>query len=69
MGVEKSIDLTATGPTIEEAISEAIARAGLTIRGITRFEVRRVNGEMSDGEIVYRVWVRIWFVVKEPLHE
>jgi flavin-binding protein dodecin len=69
MSVEKSIDLNATGTTIEEAVSTAIARAGLTIRGITSFEVKRTGGEVSGGDIVYRVWVRVWFVVKEPLHE
>jgi flavin-binding protein dodecin len=69
MSVEKSIDLTATGASIEDAISQAIARAGLTIRGITTFELQRVNGEVVGDEIVYRVWVRVWFVVKERLHE
>lgn len=69
MSVEKSIDLTATGPTIEEAVSQAVARAGLTVRGLTTFELKRVAGEVSEGEIVYRVWIRIWFVVKEHVHE
>ena len=37
MSVEKSIDLTATGATVEEAVAEAVHRASLTLRGVTGF--------------------------------
>jgi flavin-binding protein dodecin len=69
MSVEKSIDLFATGATVEEAVSEAIHRASLTIRGLTSFEVVRIEGSVDDGEVSYRVLVRVWFVIKEVLHE
>lgn len=69
MSVEKSIDLTATGPSIEEAVSEAVHRASLTLRGLTSFEIERIEGLVEDGEISYRVLVRITFVIKEQLHE
>lgn len=69
MSVEKSIDLTATGPTIEEAVSEAIHRASLTLRGLTGFEVERIEGVIEDGEVQYRVLVRVSFIIKEQLHE
>lgn len=69
MSVEKSIDLTATGPTIEEAVAEAVHRASLTLRGLTSFEIERIEGVVTDGEINYRVLVRISFVIKEQLHE
>jgi flavin-binding protein dodecin len=69
MSVEKSIDLFATGATVEEAVSEAIHRASLTIRGLTSFEVVRIDGSVDDGEVSYRVLVRVWFVIKEVLHE
>ena len=42
MSVEKSIDLTATGPTIEEAVAEAVHRASLTLKGLTTFEIERM---------------------------
>jgi flavin-binding protein dodecin len=67
--VEKSIDLTATGSTIEEAVAEAVGRASLTLRGITRFEVQRVEGLVADGDITYRVTVRVAFEIKEHVHE
>lgn len=69
MPVEKSIDLTATGPTIEEAVSQAIYRAGLTLQGLTSFEVERIEGVIDGPDIVYRVLVRVAFVIKEQVHE
>jgi flavin-binding protein dodecin len=69
MPVEKSIDLTATGSTVEEAVASAIARAGLTLRGLTGFEVERIEGTVDGGEITYRVLVRVSFVIKEHVHE
>lgn len=69
MPVLKSIDLTATGATIEEAVSEAIERASLTLQGLGSFEVQRIEGTIEDGEVTYRVVVRVSFVIKEQLHE
>ena len=70
MTVEKFIDLTATGPSIDDAVAAAVERAGLTLRGITGFEVSRIEGMLENGSgIVYRVHVRISFQIKEQLHE
>ena len=69
MAVEKSIDLTATGATIEEAVAEAIHRASLTVKGLSSFEVERIDGLIDDGEVSYRVRVRVTFVIKERVHE
>ena len=69
MAVEKSIDLTATGSTIEEAVAEAVHRASLTLKGLTSFEVERIEGIIEGGEVSYRVLVRIAFQIKEQIHE
>ena len=69
MAVEKSIDLTATGPTLDEAITEAVERARLTLRGLTSFEVERIEGLIGEDGFEYRVLVRISFQIKEQLHE
>lgn len=69
MSVEKSIDLTATGSSIEDAVAQAVQRASLTLRGVTSFEIERIDGLVEDGDISYRVLVRISFVIKEQLHE
>ncbi len=69
MSVEKSIDLTATGSTIEEAVASAIHRASLTLQGLTSFEVERIEGTTHGGEVEYKVLVRVSFVIKEQVHE
>jgi flavin-binding protein dodecin len=69
MAVEKSIDLSATGSTIDEAVSQAIHRASLTIQGLTTFELRSIQGTVEDEGVAYKVLVRVWFVVKERVHE
>lgn len=69
MSVEKSIDLTATGATIEEAVAEAIHRASLTVKGLTSFEVEHIDGSIDSGEPTYRVRVRVTFIIKERVHE
>jgi flavin-binding protein dodecin len=66
--VEKSIHLTATGATIEEAVAEAVNRASLTLEGITSFEVERVEGTVEGGRVTYRVRVRLSFAIKEQFH-
>ncbi|MGH2660400.1 MAG: dodecin family protein [Actinomycetota bacterium] len=68
MMVEKSIDLTATGPTIEDAVAEAVGRANLTLEGISSFEVERVEGTVEGGRLTYRVLVRVSFTLKEQFH-
>jgi flavin-binding protein dodecin len=69
MSVEKALDLTATASSIEEAVAQAIHRASLTLQGLTTFEVKSINGTVEDGEPVYRVEVRVNFIIKERLHE
>ena len=68
MAVEKAIELIGTGPTLQDAVTEAIDRAGLTIRGITSFEVEHVAGVVEEARITYRARVRVWFTVMEPVH-
>jgi flavin-binding protein dodecin len=69
MAIEKSIDLTATGPSVEEAVAEAVHRASLTLQGVSGFEVERIEGIVSGGEISYKVLVRVSFLIKEQVHE
>jgi flavin-binding protein dodecin len=69
MSVEKSIDLTATGPSLEEAVAEAVHRASLTLRGVTGFEIQRVEGIVDGDDITYKVLLRLTFIIKEQVHE
>jgi flavin-binding protein dodecin len=69
VSVEKSIDLTATGATIEQAVEEAVSRARLTLQGVSSFEIERIDGFVDEEDITYRVLVRVSFVIKEHVHE
>ena len=69
MSIEKSIDLTATGSSVEDAVAQAVERASLTLKGVSSFEVERIDGLVDGTEITYRVLVRVSFVIKEQLHE
>ena len=69
MSVEKSIDLTATGSTIEDAVEQAVHRASLTLKGLTGFEIERIEGTIAEGKPTYRVLVRVSFTIKEQVHE
>ncbi len=69
MTVEKSIDLTATGSTVEDAVARSVQRASLTLPGVSGLGVDRTEGTVADGDIAYRVRVRVTFVVKEHVHE
>jgi flavin-binding protein dodecin len=69
VSVEKSIDLTATGPSVEKAVAEAVHRASLTLRGVTGFEVERIDGIVDGAEITYKVLLRLTFTIKEQVHE
>jgi dodecin len=68
--VEKTIQLTGTSPNgVEEAIELAIARAGVTIRGLRRAKVRELRLELDENRISH--WVvelDVTFEIREELH-
>lgn len=69
--VEKSIELTGiSANSIEDAVSLAIARAGVTIDGILRADVLDVSASVEDGTVAaWRVRVKITFTIQDRLHE
>ncbi len=69
MMVRKAIDLAASGPTIESAVQEAIDRATTTLEGVTRFEVTKIAGELTDTGPVFDVQLTVWFNLLERMHE
>jgi flavin-binding protein dodecin len=68
--VEKTIQLTGTSTTgVQEAIELAIARAGVTIRGIRRARLRELRLEIDDNRISH--WIvelDVTFEILEELH-
>lgn len=68
MAVQKAVDLSGTGLSVDDAVAEAVDRAGLTLNGITRFEVVAVSGTVDGGRLRYEAHVRIWFTLLERVH-
>ena len=68
MSVDKAVELTGTGASIEEAVAEAIDRAGMTLDAITTFDVEHVSGVVDGNLVTYRVRVKVWFTLLERVH-
>ena len=68
MAVQKAVELTGTGTTVEDAVQEALDRAESTLEGITSFQVGEITGSVQDGRTVFRVELRVWFTLLDRLH-
>lgn len=68
VAVQKAVELTGSGTSVEDAVTEALDRAGLTLQGVTSFEVRRVSGTVDGSRVTYQVEVQVWFTLLEPVH-
>jgi flavin-binding protein dodecin len=68
--VEKTIQLTGTSPNgVQEAIELAIARAGVTVRGMRRARLRELRLELEGQRIAH--WIvdlDLTFEVLEEIH-
>jgi flavin-binding protein dodecin len=69
MAVRKSINICGSGPSIEAAVDEAMDRACTTLEGITRFEVTKISGDITNEGTVYDVELTVWFTLLERMHE
>ena len=67
MSVQKAIDLSGSGETIQDAVSEALDRARETLEGITKFEVKDITGAVEGPRTMYQVEIRVWFTVLERM--
>lgn len=67
-GVQKAIQLIATGTSIEAAVEEALDRAELTLDGINSFEVTKIRGRREETGVSYEVEVSVWFTLLERMH-
>jgi flavin-binding protein dodecin len=66
--VQKAVELVGTGSSIQDAISEALDRAQMTLEGVTSFEMVNVTGTLDGGSVEYRVELRVWFTLLERMH-
>lgn len=65
--VYKKVELVGSSPnSIEEAVSEALARAGETIRNMRWFEVTETRGQIVDGRVAHwQVTIKVGFTVED----
>jgi flavin-binding protein dodecin len=68
VAVQKAVELTGTGATVEDAVGEALDRARLTLEGITSFDLRQVSGVVEGARTTYQVEIRVWFTLLERMH-
>jgi flavin-binding protein dodecin len=68
VSVQKAVDLIGTGETIQDAVTEALDRARVSLEGITAFEVQRISGLVEGSVAAYRVELRVWFTLLERMH-
>jgi dodecin len=68
MAVQKAVDLTGTGATVEDAVAEAMDRAAMTLEGVTRFEIVSLGGSTEGGRLTFEAQVRVWFTLLERVH-
>jgi flavin-binding protein dodecin len=68
VAVQKAVELTGTGTSIEDAVGEALDRAALTLEEITSFDVVQVSGVVNGAGPTYRVQLRVWFTLLERMH-
>jgi len=65
--VYKLIEMTGTSPnSIEEAVQNALARAGQSIRHLRWFQVIETRGTIVDGKVgEWQVTIKVGFKVEE----
>ncbi|HVN88559.1 MAG TPA: dodecin family protein [Candidatus Binataceae bacterium] len=69
--VEKIIDLIGVSTnSIEDAVQIALARAGVTIKGIHHVHVEDISATVDENQVTqWRVAIKASFVVRDQLHE
>ena len=69
--VEKTIELTGiSANSIEDAVSLAVARAGVTISGIHSAHLIDLSASVENNKVTrWKVKVKLTFQVKDQLHE
>ena len=66
--VYKLIELTGSSTTgIEDAVNNAINRAGQTVRNMRWFEVTETRGHIENGKVQHwQVTVKVGFTLEDP---
>jgi hypothetical protein len=66
MPVAKVIELISEGATLEEAVSNAAAKATKTLRKVTAVNVKNIKALVENGKVArYRVNTKVTFVLED----
>jgi len=67
MATARVSEIVASSPdSFEAAVKQGLKRATKTLRGITGFEVTRMQGKVEKGKLKeYRVHMNVTFVLEE----
>ena len=65
--IYKKIELVGSSPEgIEQAVNNAVAKAGQSIRNMRWFEVAEIRGHLEEGKVAHwQVTVKIGFTLDE----
>jgi dodecin len=64
--VYKSVEITGSSEAgVQQAIDNALAKAGKTLRNIDWFEVVGTRGGLADGKTYYQVTLKIGFRLED----
>lgn len=65
--IYKKIELVGSSPVgVEEAVNNAVGRAGESVRNMRWFEVADIRGHLEDGKVAHwQVTVKIGFTLEE----
>ena len=65
--IYKKIELVGSSPEgIEQAVNNAVAKAGQSVRNMRWFEVAEIRGHLEEGKVAHwQVTVKIGFTLDE----
>lgn len=65
--IYKKIELVGSSPVgVEEAVNNAVARAGQSVRNMRWFEVADIRGHLEGGKVAHwQVTVKIGFTLED----
>lgn len=66
MSIARNTEISASGATIEEAISSGVERASRTLENVEQIWVKEIKGKVNGGRVTeYRVDMKVTFVLKD----
>lgn len=66
MSVARHTEITASGPTIEQAISQGVERATKTLKNVKQIWIKEITAKVENDRVTdYRVDMKVSFVLDD----